>query len=416
MIKFIDEKEAIEKYGKGLETPVLYIPFSRLDLVEKAFGQIKKVKPKKLYIAQDGPREHVEGEKKKILAVRDYMISNIDWDCEVKTLFREKNMGMREGIIEALNWFFENEEQGIVLEEDIYMSLSGFWFLEKMLNKFKHDEDVWFVCAYNIVDIACDYAKTDNFNTWGWAGWKDKWIKVRYGSVDRNEGRFLDNYFENKRMEKFYKGVVNTPKQWLIRYGYDVEIPIELIYYKKYSIVPNIPLCAHLGFEEGATFSSEETYKLDVFRYNIALKDLKEIDIEQLEGCDGIIKTFEKNQIMHSHYNIFMAIYSKNLENNIKDLAGEYKNIAIYGAGILGYLVYATYDDLLSDKVRCFIDDNPKDIELMGKPILKPQDMPDSVDMILVSPQSKYVYENLKAKIDKQILWLKDLAFSHEKN
>jgi len=93
MIKFIDEKEAIEKYGKGLETPVLYTVFNRIDLVEKAFGQIKKVKPKKLYIAQDGPREHVEGEKEKVLAVRDYILSNIDWDCEVKTLFREKKYG-----------------------------------------------------------------------------------------------------------------------------------------------------------------------------------------------------------------------------------------------------------------------------------------------------------------------------------
>ena len=121
MIRFLDEEEAIKKYGKGLETPVLYVPFNRPELAGVVFGQIKKVKPKKLYIAQDGPREYVEGEKERILKVREYILSNIDWDCEVKTLFREKNLGLNNALIGAIDWFFEHEEQGIVLEEDIYI-------------------------------------------------------------------------------------------------------------------------------------------------------------------------------------------------------------------------------------------------------------------------------------------------------
>ncbi|MGC8567609.1 MAG: hypothetical protein ACP5M8_08220, partial [Caldisphaera sp.] len=133
MIKFVENFEL----PRQLESPVLYTVFNRLDIVEKAFGQIRKAKPKKLYIAQDGPRPHVSDEKEKILKVREYILSNIDWDCEVKTLFREENLGINKAIPGAIDWFFENEEQGIILEEDIYMSLSGFLFLEKMLNKFK---------------------------------------------------------------------------------------------------------------------------------------------------------------------------------------------------------------------------------------------------------------------------------------
>ena len=411
MIKFIDEKEAIEKYGKGLETPVLYIPFSRLDLVEKAFGQIKKVKPKKLYIAQDGPREHVEGEKEKILAVRDYILSNIDWDCEVKTLFREKNMGMREGIIEALNWFFENEEQGIVLEEDIYISLSGFWFLEKMLNKFKHDEDVWFVCAYNIVDIACDYAKTDNFNTWGWAGWKDKWKKIDLEHRD-NIG-FLDDYFENKRIAKFSKAFMNPSKRYLTKYAYDSKMWIEMMANSAHAIMPKIPLSVHLGFEDATSFTND-TFNENLFKYHPEIEDLKEIDLDALENYmeTPIMKTFEKFHIINESFNIFAAITSDKAETNLKNISSIYKKIAVYGAGVLGYLLYATYDDLLSDKVCCFVDDDPKDIEFMGKPIIKPENIPDDVDLVIISPQSKKAYENMEEKVaGKKAIWLRDLAF-----
>lgn len=79
---------------------------------------------------------------------------------------------------------------------------------------------------------------------------------------------------------------------------------------------------------------------------------------------------------------------------------------------MLGYLLYVTYDDLLSDKVYCFVDDDPKDIELMGKPILKPQDMPDDIDLVIISPHSKKAYENMKEKVNsKKAIWLRNLVF-----
>jgi len=411
MIKFIDEKEAIEKYGKGLETPVLYTVFNRLDLVEKAFGQIKKVKPKKLYIAQDGPREHVEGDKEKVLAVREYILSNIDWDCEVKTLFREKNLGLNNALIGAIDWFFENEEQGIFIEEDIYMSLSGFYFLEKMLNKLKYDKDIWFVLAYNTIDIPYDYVKTDSFCAWGWAGWKDKWKKIDFEHRD-NIG-FLDDYFENKRIAKFLKAFMNPSKRYLTKYAYDSKMWIEMMANSAYAIIPKISLAVHLGFFNGAHGTSD-IINDNVYKYHPRVEDLKEIDVDALEDYieTPIIKTFEKGHIISENFNIFTAITSDKAEANLRNIVSTYDKIAIYGAGVLGYLLYATYDDLLSDKVCCFVDDDPKDIELMGKPILKPQDMLDDVDLVIISPQSKKAYESMKEKVNgKKAIWLRDLVF-----
>ncbi|ACG58291.1 hypothetical protein HY04AAS1_1610 [Hydrogenobaculum sp. Y04AAS1] len=409
MIKFIDEKEAIEKYGKGLETPVLYTVFNRLDLVEKAFRQIKKVKPKKLYIAQDGPREHVEGEKEKVLAVRDYILSNIDWGCEVKTLFREKNLGLNNALIGAIDWFFENEEQGIFIEEDIYMSLSGFHFLEKMLNKFKYDKDVWFVLAYNILnrtDMRYDYAKTDFFISWGWAGWKDKWEKISFKEVKNID--FIDNSFKNKRLANALKAFIKSVEPLL----YDSQMNLETILNHAYTIIPKYPLSVHLGF-------SESTYNTTLFNeslriYHPKIEDIREIDVDYLEDYKEIptVKTFENWCTIWEKIIDFPISDSKS-EASISNIASHYKKIVIYGAGIAGRQFYAAYEDMLADKVCCFVDDDPKDIELMGKPVIKPQDMPDDVDLVIISPQSRKAYENMKEKVaGKNAVWLKDLLFS----
>jgi predicted CoA-binding protein len=99
-------------------------------------------------------------------------------------------------------------------------------------------------------------------------------------------------------------------------------------------------------------------------------------------------------------------------EASISNIASNYKKIAIYGAGMAGRQLYAAYEDMLSDKVCCFLDDDPKDAEFMGKPIIKPENIPDDVDLVIISPQSRKAYENMKEKIaGKNAVWLRDLVF-----
>jgi hypothetical protein len=210
------------------------------------------------------------------LAVRDYILSNIDWDCEVKTLFREKNLGLKNlrlnnALIGAIDWFFENEEQGIFVEEDIYMSLSGFYFLEKMLNKLKYDKDIWFVLAYNILnrtDMRYDYAKTDFFIPWGWAGWKDKWKKISFNRIQ--EVDFIDNCFENKRLANTQKTFIKSTEF----FGYDSRMNLEAILNHAYTIIPKYPLSVHLGFGESTYDTTLLNESLHI--YHPKIEDIRE--------------------------------------------------------------------------------------------------------------------------------------------
>ena len=112
-----------------LETAVLFLVFNRLDTTKQVFEAIRQAKPPRLYVAADGPRESKEGEKEKVKAVRKYVMDNIDWKCEVKTLFRDKNLGCKMAVSGAIDLFFENEEMGIILEDDCLPNQSFFGFV-----------------------------------------------------------------------------------------------------------------------------------------------------------------------------------------------------------------------------------------------------------------------------------------------
>ena len=76
----------------SLKTAVLFMVFNRPDTTKQVFEAIRKAKPPRLYVAADGPRADKSGEGKKCEQVCRIAIQ-IDWDCEVKALFRDKNLG-----------------------------------------------------------------------------------------------------------------------------------------------------------------------------------------------------------------------------------------------------------------------------------------------------------------------------------
>ena len=70
--------------------PILFIIFKRKDVALKSFESIRKIQPKKLYVAGDGPRSYIQGEAKKVEDTRQAILKAVDWDCEIhlRVLYR----------------------------------------------------------------------------------------------------------------------------------------------------------------------------------------------------------------------------------------------------------------------------------------------------------------------------------------
>jgi len=127
-----------------LKTAVLFMTFNRPDTTKQVFEAIRKAEPPRFYVAADGPRADKAGEREKCERGRR-ITTQVDWDCEVRALFREKNLGCRAGVSSAIDWFFENEEEGIILEDDCLPSLSFLWFCEELLERYRGDMRVWHI-------------------------------------------------------------------------------------------------------------------------------------------------------------------------------------------------------------------------------------------------------------------------------
>ena len=243
---------------------VLFLVFNRFHETKEVFREICKAKPPRLYIASDGPREWVNGEKEKVLKIRE-MVTTIDWQCEIKTLFRDKNLGCKEAVSEAISWFFKNEHQGIILEDDCRPSQSFFWFCDDLLEKYKNDQSISQITGrFENINLPKSFKEFDYFISnrgfiWGWATWRRVAINFDVDWIDKEKIISLIIKVWNKSnslVEFMYRTLIiiqikyKTNKS-INSWAYPWNIKQNLL--DKKCIIPTKNLIKNIGFGKNAT-------------------------------------------------------------------------------------------------------------------------------------------------------------------
>ncbi|MFT4802822.1 MAG: hypothetical protein ACI9YE_000008 [Psychroserpens sp.] len=301
-----------------LNMAVLFLVFNRLDTTKQVFEAIRQAKPPRLYVAADGAREFKEGETEKVQSVREYILKNIDWECEVKTLFREQNLGCKYAVSGSIDWFFENEEQGIILEDDCLPSQSFFWFCEELLEIYKDDMRVWKISGdnfqNNLVRGDGDYYFSKFIHIWGWASWASRW---KYYDVNMlsfesfKASNQVSNIFRKKNIQKYWSDIfltvaVGDIDTWDYQWAYTVLVNNGL------TILPNKNLISNIGFGSEAT----HTTNLDSEHSKLPMHDMNFPLIHPSFMIQDVIadeftesKMFEKNNIFLRIKNRILRIF-----------------------------------------------------------------------------------------------------------
>ena len=260
-----------------LKTAVLFLIFNRRDTTEQVFEAIRKAKPPMLYVAADGPRADKAGEAEKVEQVRR-IATRVDWDCEVKTLFRDKNLGCKYAVSGAIDWFFENEEEGIILEDDCLPSQSFFWFCEELLERYRDDMRVGQISGFNSLDnydINFDYIFSKYGPIWGWASWRRAWnvYDVNISSWPYiKKHKLYKNFVGTKKEENFriklfnnlYKNRIDT---------WDYQWVFSKLINSMLTILPSKNLIINIGFNDEATHTKiEPNYMIDLCKNDLIIK------------------------------------------------------------------------------------------------------------------------------------------------
>lgn len=256
---------------KTYNVPILFVFFNREDVAVKAFGKICNVRPSKLYLAQDGPRvgRGIE-EKKNIERIRERLLGMIDWQCDVHTLFREENLGCSLGVKTAIDWLFEHEEKGIIMEDDCVAQESFFPFIQEMLERYQSDERIGMVDGANYIksyDMPCSYCFSRFKSTNGWATWKRSWknIDMQMSWIGTPYERdVLRNMGGNGRDIRYWKYRIKAIHHNFVS-AWDWQWYFTLASQNQLSIFPKVGLITNIGFGDDATHTSvlnkSEQYK-----------------------------------------------------------------------------------------------------------------------------------------------------------
>lgn len=249
-----------------MQTPVLFLVFKRPDTTRQVFEVIRAARPPYLYVAADGPRSQHLNEAELCKEVRE-IAAKVDWPCEVKTLFRDKNLGCRRAVSGALDWFFENEEYGIILEDDCLPSLSWFVFAEEMLMRFKDDERIMCVSAthfhLNQHQPEYSYFFSRYNHCWGWASWRRAWRYYDHEMVAwpklKNTDWLLAVGDGNRLFQRYWTEVFDIAYEdkhvdsWAYRWTFSCWSQSGI------TILPAKNLVSNIGFGDLATHTKDDT-------------------------------------------------------------------------------------------------------------------------------------------------------------
>lgn len=239
-----------------IEIPVLLVTFSRPEYARQTFNAIKQARPKKFYFYSNKARIDYPDELERNNQVRA-LVKEIDWDCELKTFFREEYVDIYTSLWGAFDWIFDNEDQAIILEEDCVPSLAFFDFCEQLLPKYKNDWRIWLISGDNFFESynpnGYDYIFSRYPFQYGWASWKSRWEKIERDNIPWPEmKRYYLNHqlyalskrkttFLTKRIEKIFQFLQKNP-------AWDYTLGFTLMKEGGFGIIPSMNLVSNIGY------------------------------------------------------------------------------------------------------------------------------------------------------------------------
>ena len=315
----------------SFNTPILFLIFNRPDVTEKVLGQIRKVQPTRLFVAADGPRDSYPEDKEKCRITREKVLNMIDWDCEVKTLFREKNLGCGLAVSQAITWFFEHVEMGIILEDDCYPDLSFFHYCGDLLDYYKNEKKIAHIGGSSFIlknKIKESYFYSIYPHIWGWATWANRWMGFDYNSrfdrlaikevvADVCSAIDVQQFWMNKFEQVFISDLFDT---WAMKWHF-------FIWQQKgNAVLPALNLVMNIGSGEYSTHTKNlpRNYRLQKLNsLNFPLKHPDKIEISIRLDNFNFYKFFqEKTTFSNKIRNIAYKHINKETYEFVKRIFG----------------------------------------------------------------------------------------------
>jgi hypothetical protein len=241
--------------------PVLIIGWRRPDHARRVLEAVRRWQPTKLFLACDGfnpdsPPETIDG----VLRTRAVFDEPLDWESDVQRRYADSNLGLWRAEQRAMDWFFEECEEGIILEDDCLPSPEFYPYCTELLDRYRSDERVLSISGDNsfgaVLSSDSSYGFVRYPLPWGWASWRRAWQHYdrdldRFAALRETDGwdRLLPDPAERRVWSERLHSmrVSGIPDTW------DHRWIIGAMMHGGLSILPRENLIMNIGYGAGAT-------------------------------------------------------------------------------------------------------------------------------------------------------------------
>jgi hypothetical protein len=269
--------------------PVAIFCYNRPDKTKNLLKEIEKnqdYKDYNYYFFCDGPK-HKQDNKRcdEVLKI----VKN--FKSKSKRIKKNKiNLGLSKNIIGGISFVFKTNNYAIILEDDLSISRNTLKFLSTMLLKYKNDKNIGSISAYSYMH---------NFNTikdklyliprhcsWGWATWKNVWVKIRWNNYEIKKKNFSNGGYDLRLLlEGQKKNLINS---WAIRFN------LFCHNHNLKCIMPRYSFINNLGFDESGTHTKKSYFKNNILR-------IKKINLKNLVNQKLSENQIVSNKIKYMH-------------------------------------------------------------------------------------------------------------------
>lgn len=246
---------------KQTGAPVLVIAYRRPNLTAALLRRLGEVYPgSQIWVFVDGPRGSDDAEA--VRAVEAVVSAFVD-RTGARAKFSPNNLGCRQGVTAAIDWFFGQVDRGFILEDDCFPHSDFFRLGNFVLETYRDDFRVaQFSGRRQVPAVRSRSGPTPAFefdylgSTWGWATWASRWKYfdrelAHLGSLRSHERLVALHRLMPVRMAEIIRGYEAVAEGTLDTWDYPWAV--SRLLRGGLSAVPAANLVVNRGYGDGAT-------------------------------------------------------------------------------------------------------------------------------------------------------------------
>lgn len=248
------------------QTPISIHIFNRPQPTKKLFDVIKKIRPQKLFITADGPRDGNPNDLISCNEVRE-IFTKIDWECKIYKNFSDVNKGAFKSTSDGISWVFKNVDKAIILEDDCIPHETFFPFCEKLLNYYENDSRISIISGNNFQlnknRTNDSYYFSRYTHIWGWATWKRTWEHVDFSMKNWPEYKRINGlkstFSQRKEIKYWSEEIFQAIYDEKRKPHWDFLLSLSSYMNNTLAVIPNVNLVSNIGFGPDANITIFKT-------------------------------------------------------------------------------------------------------------------------------------------------------------